>query len=125
MVITTKFDKDDWYKQTPREEIDRCLNCTRSKCTDCIGREPVLKKNKRPYKVIDAEEFINLYNSGENVLTMAEKLGVDRRLLWRRLELLKAEYRPGQTRRVLTIADIECLPEWMQRHFVLKGEPMA
>lgn len=126
-MVTTKktYDKDQWYTLTPKDEVDRCLNCEKPRCVDCIGREARCQNSKRKFKDIDAEEFIEMYNSGESILSMAEKLGVDRRLLWRRLITLKAEYKPGRKRRVLTVEDIRRLPEWMQHYFTLKGEKMA
>lgn len=126
-MITTKgpYDKDNWWTQTSKEEIETCLNCERPTCNDCLGRAPVDRTNHgNHYKTVDAEIFVKTYNAGLRMQQMADLLGIGYDAIMRRLDWLHLPHHP-EDRPEITIETIECLPEWMQKHFTLKGERMA
>lgn len=121
-MLTTISPVTDW-PDTPMEEIQMCLNCPRPKCIDCLSQK-FKGKPTANYQCVDAETFIELYNSGLGVYAMAEQLHMDYRTVKTRLNLMHAPYRPGRPRIHLTLTHIECLPDYMQHHFTLKGERM-
>lgn len=121
-MVTTTNPVTDW-PDTPMEEIQMCLNCPRPKCIDCLNSR-FKGRCSAGYKSVDAEKFIELYNSGTGIYAMAEQLSMDYRAVKTRLDMLRAPYRPGRKRIHLTIDDLECLPEYMQHRFTLKGEQM-
>ena len=66
------------------EQIQMCLNCTRSRCVDCIGRSipdsrEVYRRKTKGYKnrMLNptAREVLNLYRTAKNDRDIAEKIG--------------------------------------------------
>lgn len=65
--------EDIFFYDSP-ENIKQCLNCTRTKCTNCLrvgGKGYSLKQDK-----IDHDEFMELYEDGWNDPKLAEYFGV-------------------------------------------------
>ena len=119
---------EEWIPTTDSpEQIEKCLNCKRPKCNDCVGRpgsRPDAARHGNNYRDIDAERFIAMYNSGVSVPMMAVRLDVSESSVRTRLRYMSIPSDPAK-RPALSLEDIECLPNWIQKHFTLKGEPMA
>lgn len=55
-----------WVNDSP-EKIDKCLNCERTFCNNCLGASDGIKR-------INREEFMQLYNAGYNDQQIAKML---------------------------------------------------
>lgn len=55
-----------WVNDSP-EKIDKCLNCERTFCNNCLGADGGRKR-------INREEFMQLYNAGYNDQKIAATL---------------------------------------------------
>lgn len=73
----------EWVNDSP-EKIDKCLNCKRTFCNNCLGAGGGRKR-------IDREEFMQLYNAGYNDQKIAATLfaGVQTVAAYRRSLRLK------------------------------------
>lgn len=56
----------EWVNDSP-EKIDKCLNCKRTFCNNCLGADGGRKR-------INREEFMQLYNAGYNDQKIAATL---------------------------------------------------
>lgn len=128
MVTTSNprvsYDKDQWWTQTPKDEIELCLNCTKPRCTDCLSRMPAQHNNQHKIARVDVEQFIYLYNSGEPGTRMAELLGVGRDCIYDWVRFMGLHMFPD-CRPTLTLDYIQNQPKHVKIHFTLKGVALA
>lgn len=73
------------YGKDTQEEIDKCLECEKEECDDCLGEEELLEMFGGYYKPIDEssltntkKEVLRLYKLGWNDVRIATELGVVR-----------------------------------------------
>jgi hypothetical protein len=68
--------EDDLHCRDSAENIQKCLNCTRGRCTNCLGphgNPDVTKRCK-----IDKQKFIELYELGLTDVEIGEHFGMDK-----------------------------------------------
>ena len=128
MVTTSNprvsYDKDQWWTQTPKDEIELCLNCTKPRCIDCLSRMPAQYNNQHKIARVDIEQFIHLYNSGESGTHMGELLGVSKWSIFEWSRQMGISLYPGD-RQTLTLDYIQSQPKHTKIHFTLKGVALA
>lgn len=73
-------DKELHFLYDSPEVIDKCLNCKKPECDNCLGANCSVKKAHR--SKIGHDAFIKLYNSGLNDREIAESLCVNRRYVY-------------------------------------------
>lgn len=106
------------------EEIDKCLNCKRPECNDCLGRQGWYENSlKSQWIVLEADKLVEWYNEGRSYRWISEKLGTNLDTIRKRMK----EYGIGfsMPRPTLTYAFFLALPEEQRRHLTWKGERMG
>lgn len=64
-----------------QEQIDKCLNCTEFKCTNCYDNRNQ-KKLKGVYQKINERDFMEMYQSGYADAEIAQEMGVVPNTVW-------------------------------------------
>lgn len=118
------YDKDQWWTQTPKDEVEMCLNCTRPKCIDCLSRVPKKYNNQHKIARVDVEKFIYLYNSGESGTNMGELLGVSKWSIFTWARYMGLSLHPTY-RDPISLEFIKAQPHHVKIHFTLKGVALA
>lgn len=103
------------------EDIEKCLNCKKPECTNCLGDYFLTTSPKRI--VLEADKLAEWYNEGKTNPWIALRMGTHIDTIRRRFK----EFGLGftQPRPVLTKEFFEALPKGQRKYLTWKGERMA
>lgn len=102
-------------------EIEKCLNCERPKCNNCLADVYTGKKTQRV--ILEADKLAEWYNEGRTIRWIADHMGLHNDTVRKRVKeygLCFTEPRPR-----LSYAFFLALPETQRKYLTWKGERLA
>ena len=106
------------YEIDNKEEIEKCLNCDKIKCDNCLAFG--YRKGKKHVFILDVGKFTEMYNGGYTYRYMSKKLGCHHDTLTKWMVsfgIYAASPRPKLTRKTF-----EALPSEQRQYLTWKGE---
>jgi hypothetical protein len=114
------FDRDS--KLFDPAEIEKCLNCGKPRCNNCLAEKRVEKETTARF-ILEADKIAEMYNEGRTIRYISERMGVHFDTIRKRMKQYGLGF--AGDRPTLTYAWFLALPEEQRRCLTWKGERLA
>ena len=105
----------------PRE-IEKCLNCGKPRCNNCLAERRV-EKEKTARFILEADKIAEWYNEGRTIRYISERMGTHFDTIRKRMKEYGLAF--SGDRPTLTYAWFMALTEEHRRCLTWKGERLA
>lgn len=113
------FDRDS--RLLDPVEIEKCLNCGKPKCNNCLSEKYSGRKDQ--HTIIEADKLAEWYNEGRTTRWIAGRMGIHNDTIRKRMREYGLHFTYPRPR--LSYAFFLALPEEQRKFITWKGERMA